>query len=320
MSDTTIDPTTEAETPADPSSEWDAQIAEAMEAAFASADTAEPVVDDEVEPEPVAEVEIPAEPEPPAGLSGVIGEIGVDEATAEQIIRWAAGLTPEQVEAVNASLAPSPAASGHGSPAPVDPGAGESSSLPDLPDLELLSEAIPGFKEYLTSVDAAMRAQQVELERVRSQQSTLVETEAQRTKAQTDAQIDAGIETFRQQYSDLDDDAFDRVLRRATDLQVLPGLISQHQGRIDVAMSEALTTAMWSDPQMQDRLVQARLDALTSEQEATRNRRRKAASLSGGSGSVPGSRTTAAPVNLTPEQRRQQMIESVAAEIQGRAS
>lgn len=320
MSEITTDPT---DTPADPSAEWDAQIAEAMEAAFAA-----PPADDEpapeVEPEPVAAEEPPApEPEePPAGLAGVINEVGVDETTAEQILRWAAGLTPEQVEAVNASLTqPPPAASGHGPAAPQAPADGAAgSSLPDMPDITLLAEAVPGFKEYLSGVDATMRAQQIELERVRSQQTTLVESEAQRTQRQTNEQIDAGIASFREQYADIDDQSFERVLQRATDLQVLPGLVSQHSGQVDKAMADALTTAMWSDPDMRDRLVQATLNDITSQQEATRERRQKAASLSGGSGSVPGSRTTAAPVNLTREQHRAQMIESVAAEIQGRAS
>lgn len=325
MSDITTEPSTE------PTDEWDAALIAAMEEAMGGGESAaepEVVADPEVtEPEApaaseevVEESEAPAEPEAPAGFDSVLGQVGMSPEDAEQIIRWAATLSPEQVQAVNAALAPptEAAASGHGSPVASSAATGEVPPIPDLPDLSLLSEAVPGIGEFLAAQRQTLLEQQRALEILRAEQAALAEAEAKRNQSVTSAAVDAGISAFRESYPDFTDEQFDAVMRRATDLQVLGPLTQQFGGDIAKATTEALNTALWSDPTMQETLVQRRLDALAAERAETEEKRRKAASLSGSSGSVPGSRSSAAPVNLTPEQRRDQMVKAIAAEIAGR--
>lgn len=329
MSDTTAEPTTDL--PPDDDG-WDAELIAAMEEALrgtSDADVEAPEAPEAAEepeapevaqeaPEPVVE-----EPEAPTGFDSVLGQVGMSPEDAEQIIRWASTLTPEQVQAVNAALSPTtpePAASGHGSPGVSSPAPGEVPPIPDLPDLSLLQEAVPGIGDFLQAQRQALLTQQQELEALRSQQRAIAEAEAKRNQSVTSAAVDAGIAAFRETYPDLAEEQVDAVLRRATDLQVLGPLTQQFGGDVAKATTEALNTAMWSDPTMQQVLVQQRLDALASERSETEARRRRAASLSGSSGSVPGSRSSAAPANLTPEQRRDEMVKAVAAEIAGRAS
>lgn len=315
MSDVHIDPEVTEESPAD--DDWDAALLAALESAYQGT-TDEPELEDiepeleEVEPEPEPEVE----PEAPSAFYE-----GIPDDRARQMLEWVASLDDEQVQKINAALAPEPtaAASGHGTPAPTAPADGAGDALPDMPDLSLLAEAVPGFAEYLAAVDRSVRTGQTRIDSLGRQQASLADIEAKRNRAATDAAIDAGIEAFREA-NPLSDTQFDSVMQRATDLQVLPSLVTRFNGDVSAAMQEALGTAMWSDPNLREELVQYRLNAIGEQQVETKARKQRAASLSGGSGSVPGSRTSAAPVTLTPEQHRDAMVQKIAAEINGRVS
>lgn len=222
--------------------------------------------------------------------------------------------------------APQSAASGSGDPGAVAPQGSPAvpgsdlpttpapAALPPLPDLSVFSELAPELAPYLESLAAQQQQVAQQTAWFQQQQAQQAQYLAQQEQARVTRLLEAGDAQFRAEHADLTDQDFTALSERVVNLQLLPALVHQH-GDVTVAYKEALTTAMFSDPQYRDRLIQTRVDQYANDSREIEQRRQRAASIGGTGGSVPRVPTQAAASasELTPQQR----TAAIAAEIAG---
>ena len=174
-----------------------------------------------------------------------------------------------------------------------------------------LAELAPELIDYLAARDAQLAQQAQALEFYQRQQADLAQRAARDEQSRREAQIAAGHEAFKSSHPDLTDVDLHYLAQRAANLQVMAGLVQQHNGDVTAAYQDALTTAMYSDPTYRDRVIQSQVDQFATSQADLQERKANAASLSGSGGSIP-RLSQPAPAEMTPDQRRAAMARFVA--------
>lgn len=110
--------------------------------------------------------------------------------------------------------------------------------------------------------------------------------QAAQQRQEADAKVNAGLAAFMAD-TGLDPAVSEALLARVGQLQMLPGLVNQHGGDIALATQDALSQVAWLDPTARQAMALKEGMVDTGEATAADARRQKAASLTGGSGSIP---------------------------------
>ena len=252
------------------------------------------------EPDPTTEEATPqAEPEGPAPLR--IGEAEYDPTMAEDInnlVQWASSLTPEQYQKLNEALYGQPEA------APTPPPAPEPEPEPEIDYSEVDPDTAAVLKRQAEEL-AALKAQLAETGQSTAQiQQALNSQQLEQQRAEfaaAEAQVKGEV---MEQYSFGEDD-YNALVATAGQLGITYPYIQQY-GPVE-GMRKVLETAMYANPQMQERVINAQAQEL-ARQQLNESRKEAAAALNPQGGTnIPDQN----PVNLPVSEKRKAMIADI---------
>jgi vacuolar-type H+-ATPase subunit I/STV1 len=224
-------------------------------------------------------------PAPPAEPETVrVGEREMSIQDAQALVEFSDWVraNPEKAVAIDAYLR----GQAEFRPVEVEP---QAPAQPPLSE-ETLEDLDPAVRQRLETVDVL----QQRLDALQAQQT-------QANQAQFQAAVQRGADNIKDKYA-LTDEEVQELQVIGAGMNVLPG-IAQQRGDYVSAVEETLELAYWQTEKFRDAAV-ARYSA---EQAEAEKRKRKASSISGGSGSVP--RGPKAP--STKEDRREAMVQAI---------
>jgi hypothetical protein len=147
------------------------------------------------------------------------------------------------------------------------------------------------------------------------------DVDRQRDQQQRDAQtatdtatqaVNMGIQSFNSRHQ-LDPADTERLSRTVMETGVLPGIVSSQNGNIAAAMDRAMEMVYWSDPSMQTRELNTRLESEREEATERVNRKRRASSVATSGGNV----SRQAPAPTTADGRKQAMADEIRQSMAG---
>lgn len=234
-------------------------------------------------------------PEPPASLR--IGDVEYDPGMAEDInnlVQWASSLTPEQYERMNEVL--------YSQPEPQPQPEPEPEPELDLSDVDPETAAVLKRQaEELAALKAQVSQTSQSAEQVQ-QALNHQQLEQQRTSfAAAEAKVRAEV---MEQYGFTDAD-YDSLVQTAGELGITFPYIQQYG--VEEGMRKVLVTAMYANPNMQERVINAQAQAL-AQQQLNEERKAAAAALNPQGGTNIPAQT---PANLPVSEKRAAMIDDI---------
>lgn len=179
----------------------------------------------------------------------------------------------------------------------------------DRPPQQQQQQAQPEPEEDLSDLPPSVRAKLAEIDELRNAVGTVANDSMARRHAEAQAVVHLAGENFGTKYG-LGADEVEELQRDAAQLNIIPSYIAQGAPWAQ-AVEEALDVAYWRNPKYRE----AHAERIASQAKKDQTRQRKAASVSGGSGSAP--RTANPADTATPEGRRAAMVAAIAAAQNG---
>lgn len=182
-----------------------------------------------------------------------------------QLAEWAAGLTPEQQQAINNALVNPQAYT-----QPVD-----TTPKPTTPDEDPEYAAL--IEEFGADHPLIKR-----LQRLEQNTQQFAQTQAQITQQEILHKINAGTEVFKAKY-ELTDDEIYQLQGAVARSGLFPGFVSS-LGDHSLAIQQAMDYQYHITPEFRQREIDKQLEATRAQQQAADTRKRKASSVSGTGG------------------------------------
>ena len=255
----------------------------------------EPV--ESIEDEPVDEpVEEPAATVPTVDDEALyFGGQPFQREDVEQLVTWAASLSPDQMQAIQYALNAE-------QPAPVD------ESDTGRPELNLEDVLDPELAKYVTDQFSYLNE---EIENLRANQIEQIQIEKNREHQLLESAFEEARTGVTEKLGLSDSDA--EALIQATNQSGLVAYLAQQKGLgapVDL-FTEALETTYWMTPEFRERQVAVQAETAVAEQRDLDAKKSRAAAVSGTSASA--ARSKVEP--QTHEERFSAMVQEIAAEI-----
>lgn len=301
------------------------QVEDWFKARAVTTDEEETPAEGTVEPLTVEPVEAPATPAPteeaetPDASIEALAEIPPEEVDDfVSLYKWHKGLNKNQEEAITNTLSGEYVLvhktyfdedmnwKGPQSPASTTSTSSSSPSVPPSPS--------GGEDEYL---DAALARKVQELEaklsNIDSTAKRADEAVTQQRNQDVERQLTEAVTSAKTKFLErhtLSAEEMDELAKDTANLNIVPGIATRHPNDPVGAFDEALETALWALPKWREKAMQAQLDSLKTTDQEVQERKRRAAAVNSGGGSV--ARSDVPLKNLTPADREAAFVREIA--------